>query len=597
MGWYKKPQARHPLARGLPRGIKEGYALRGRFTREGEVGFSPAFSCERARKAPAFFKKARKEERGGMEEKATQTPEKTFSMEEALQETEARLEKRVRPGQVLTGKVVFVGSEGVAVDIGAKTEGIIPFNQLTEKPLSDEELKGLLKPGDEVRVQVLKVDPETGQILLSRKKVEATERWDRIQELYEKGEPVTVTVKEKVKGGVVAELDGVRAFIPASQLDLRRIPNLDAYVGQQILAKIIELNRKKGRVLLSRRAVLEEEQKKAKEAFFQSLEPGQVVEGTVVDVTDFGAFVNLGPVDGLVHRSEITWGRFNHPREVLHKGQKVRAQVVSVDPEKERVNLSIKALIPDPWSTVAEKYPVGTRVRGKVVGLTPFGAFVEVEPGLEGLIHISELSWTKRPKHPSEVVKEGDEVEAVVLRLDPAERRLSLGLKQTQPDPWQQLVEKYPPGTVVKGKVTGITDFGAFVELEPGMEGLVHVSELDHARVENPAALFKKGDEMEVVVLNIDPVEQRISLSRKRLLPPPPPKAEEERPRRAKGKEARGAKRKPKGRREERREYEYGAVAEYNLYDATAVPTASASVKLGDLYGDLLASLGLEEEK
>jgi small subunit ribosomal protein S1 len=531
-----------------------------------------------------------------MEEKATQTPEKTFSMEEALQETEARLEKRVRPGQVLTGKVVFVGSEGVAVDIGAKTEGIIPFNQLTEKPLSDEELKGLLKPGDEVRVQVLKVDPETGQILLSRKKVEATEHWDRIQELYEKGEPVTVTVKEKVKGGVVAELDGVQAFIPASQLDLRRIPNLDAYVGQQILAKIIELNRKKGRVLLSRRAVLEEEQKKAKEAFFQSLEPGQVVEGTVVDVTDFGAFVNLGPVDGLVHRSEITWGRFNHPREVLHKGQKVRAQVVSVDPEKERVNLSIKALIPDPWSTVAEKYPVGTRVRGKVVGLTPFGAFVEVEPGLEGLIHISELSWTKRPKHPSEVVKEGDEVEAVVLRLDPAERRLSLGLKQTQPDPWQQLVEKYPPGTVVKRKVTGVTDFGVFVELEPGMEGLVHVSELDHARVENPAALFKKGDEMEVVVLHIDPVEQRISFSRKRLLPPPPPR-EEERPRRAKGKEARGAKRKPKGRPEERREYEYGAVAEYNLYDASAVPTATTSVKLGDLYGDLLASLGLEEEK
>jgi small subunit ribosomal protein S1 len=548
-----------------------------------------------APRAPAFFKKARKEERGGMEEKATQTPEKTFSMEEALQETEARLEKRVRPGQVLTGKVVFVGSEGVAVDIGAKTEGIIPFNQLTEKPLSDEELKGLLKPGDEVRVQVLKVDPETGQILLSRKKVEATEHWDRIRELYEKGEPVTVTVKEKVKGGVVAELDGVRAFIPASQLDLRRIPNLDAYVGQQLLVKIIEFHRKKGRVLLSRRVVLEEEQKKAKEAFLKSLEPGQVVEGTVVDVTDFGAFVNLGPVDGLVHRSEITWGRFNHPREVLHKGQKVRAQVVSVDPEKERVNLSIKALIPDPWSTVAEKYPVGTRVRGKVVGLTHFGAFVEVEPGLEGLIHISELSWTKRPKHPSEVVKEGDEVEAVVLRLDPAERRLSLGLKQTQPDPWQQLVEKYPPGTVVKGKITGVTDFGVFVELEPGMEGLVHVSELDHIRVENPAALFKKGDEMEVVVLNIDPVEQRISLSRKRLLPPPPPKAEE-RPRRAKGKEARG-KRKPKGRLEERREYEYGAVAEYNLYDATAVPTASASVKLGDLYGDLLASLSLEEEK
>ncbi|AFV76878.1 ribosomal protein S1 [Thermus oshimai JL-2] len=533
-----------------------------------------------------------------MEDKATQTPEKTFSMEEALQETGARLDKRVRPGQILTGQVVFVGSDGVAVDIGTKVEGIIPFNQITSKPLPEEELKGLLKPGDEVRVQVLRVDPETGQVILSRKKVESTEHWDHIQALYEKGEPVTVTVKEKVKGGVVAELDGVQAFIPASQLDLRRIPNLDEYVGQTILAKIIEFHRKKGRVILSRRAVLEEEQKKAKQAFLQSLEPGQEVEGTVADVTDFGVFVNLGPVDGLVHRSEITWGRFNHPREVIRKGEKVRAKVLSVDPEKERVNLSIKALIPDPWTTVAEKYPVGTRVRGRVVSLTPFGAFVEVEPGLEGLIHISELSWTKRPKHPSEVVKEGDEVEAVVLRLDPAERRLSLGLKQTQPDPWQLLVEKYPPGTVVKGRVTGVTDFGVFVEIEPGIEGLVHVSELDYQRVENPAALFKKGDELEVVVLNIDPTEQRVSLSRKRLLPPPPPKEAEERPRKPqKGKERERGKRKPGGRREERREYEYGAVAEYNLYDASAVPTASASVKLGDLYGDLLASLGLEEEK
>ncbi|GGM98867.1 30S ribosomal protein S1 [Thermus composti] len=529
-----------------------------------------------------------------MEEKATQTPEQTFSMEEALQETEARLEKRVRPGQILTGTVVLVGSEGVAVDIGAKTEGIIPFNQLTERSLSEEELRELLKPGDRVKVQVLRVDPETGQILLSRKKVEQNEHWVRIQELYEKGEPVTVTVKEKVKGGVVAELDGVQAFIPASQLDLQRIPNLDAFVGQQIPAKIIELNRRKKRVILSRRVLLEEEQKRAKEAFFRSLESGQVVEGTVVEVTDFGAFVNLGPVDGLVHRSELTWGRFGHPREVVQKGQKVQAKVLSVDPEKERINLSIKALTPDPWTTVAEKYPVGTRVRGRVVGLTDFGVFVEVEPGLEGLVHISELSWTKRPKHPSEVVKEGDEVEAVVLRLDPEERRLSLGLKQTQPDPWQLLVEKYPPGSVVKGKITGVTDFGVFVEVEPGIEGLVHISELDHARVENPQALFKKGDEMEVVVLHIDPVEQRVSLSRKRLLPPPAPKAEDK-PRRAKGKG--GKRRAGPSRREERREYEYGAVAEYNLYDASAVPTSTASVKLGDLYGDLLASLGLEEEK
>ncbi len=527
-----------------------------------------------------------------MEDKATQTPETTFSMAEALLQ-EAQ-QKRVRPGQVVKGRVVFVGADGVAVDIGAKTEGIIPFNQLTDKPLPEEELKGLLKPGDEVRVQVLRVDPETGQILLSRKKLEAQSRWDHIQALYEKGEPVTVTIKEKVKGGVVAELDGVEAFMPASQLDLRRIPNLDAYVGQTVLAKIIEFHRKKGRVILSRRAILEEEARRAKEAFFQGLAPGQVVEGTVADVTEFGAFVNLGPVDGLIHRSELSWGRFNHPREVVKKGQKVRALVLSVDPEKERINLSLKALTPDPWTLAPEKYPVGTRVRGRVVSLTPFGAFVEVEPGLEGLIHISELSWTKRPKHPSEVLKEGEEVEAVVLRLDPAERRLSLGLKQTQPDPWQALTEKYPPGSILKGRITGVTEFGVFVELEPGIEGLVHVSELDHARIENPQALFKKGDELEVVVLNIDPVEQRISLSRKRLLPPPPPKEEKPRPKAKVGEKRRKA---PGPRREAQREYEYGAVAEYNLYDASALPTASVSVKLGDLYGDLLASLGLEEEK
>ena len=449
-----------------------------------------------------------------MEDKATQTPEQTFSMEAALQETEARLEKRVRPGQILTGKVVLVGSEGVAVDIGAKTEGIIPFNQLTTKPLSEEELRNLLSPGDEVKVQVLRVDPETGQILLSRKKIEAQEKWDRIQELYEKGEPVTVTIKERVKGGVVAELDGVQGFMPASQLDLRRVPNLDEFVGQQVLAKIIEFHRRKGRVILSRRAVLEEEQKKAREAFLKSLEPGQVVEGTVVEVTDFGVFVNLGPVDGLVHRSEITWGRFNHPREVIQKGQKVKAQVLSVDPEKERVNLSIKALIPDPWTTVAEKYPVGTRVRGKVVGLTQFGAFVEVEPGLEGLIHISELSWTKRPKHPSEVVKEGDEVEAVVLRLDPEERRLSLGLKQTQRNPWEVFAETHPENTEVEGEVKNITEFGLFVGLPGDIDGMVHLSDLSwDERGEDAIQNYRKGDMVKAKVTEVDVEKERISLS------------------------------------------------------------------------------------
>lgn len=535
-------------------------------------------------------------------------------MEQALQDAEARLEKTVQRGQVLQGTVVFVGHDGVAVDIGARSEGIIPFNQLTEENLPEEELKKLLKPGDQVTVYVVRADLENGQIILSKKRAETDRSWVKIQELFDKGEPVLVTVKEKVKGGLVAFVEGVRAFLPASQVDLKRTPELDEYVGQSFPVKIIELNRKKGRVILSRRAVVEEEQKSVRANLLSTLQPDQIVEGQVVEVTEFGVFVALGGVDGLVHRSEITWGRFTHPKEVIQKGQAVRAKVLSVDPERERVNLSIKALVPDPWLTVSEKYPIGSRVQGKVVGLTPFGAFVEVEPGLEGLIHISELSWTKRPKHPSEVVKEGQEVEAVVLRIDPTERRLSLGLRQTQPDPWKSLPDRYPPGTPVKGKVTGLTDFGVFVEIEPGIEGLIHISELDYTRVEKPSDLFKKGDEVEAVILNIDPVEQRISLSRKRLLTPPAPSTrpeevgeEGERSRRGgpQMRDNRGERPKKKskgprgeGRLERRpREGEYGVTAAYTNYDPNVATAANASVKLGDLYGDLLNQLGLEEEK
>jgi len=534
-------------------------------------------------------------------------------MEQALQDAEARLEKTVQRGQILQGTVVFVGHEGVAVDIGARTEGIIPFNQLTEENLPEEELKKLLKPGDTVTVYVVRADLENGQIILSKKRAETDRSWVKIQELFDRAEPVMVTVKEKVKGGLVAFVEGVRAFLPASQVDLKRTPELDEYVGQSFPVKIIELNRKKGRVILSRRAVVEEEHKSLRANLLSQLKPDDVVEGQVVEVTEFGVFVALGGVDGLVHRSEITWGRFTHPKEVIQKGQTVRAKVLSVDPERERVNLSIKALVSDPWLTVSEKYPIGSRVQGKVVGLTPFGAFVEVEPGLEGLIHISELSWTKRPKHPSEVVKEGQEVEAVVLRIDPTERRLSLGLRQTQPDPWKSLPDRYPPGTPVKGKVTGLTDFGVFVEIEPGIEGLIHISELDYSRVEKPSDLFKKGDEVEAVILNIDPVEQRISLSRKRLLTPPAPtprteEAEEGERSRRNGPQPRDnrgerPKKKSKGARSEGRlerrprEGEYGVTAAYTNYDPNVATAANASVKLGDLYGDLLNQLGLEEEK
>lgn len=537
-----------------------------------------------------------------MEDQKTQAPAETAgnqpaaapasSMEEALHEAEARLSKEIRKGQIVKGRVVFVGHDGVAIDIGTKVEGIIPFAQLTSQELPEEELKNLLKPGDEVEVYVLRVDPDEGQIILSRKRVEADRAWKKITELYEKGEPIEVTPVERVKGGLVAYVEGQRAFLPASQVDLRRNVDLEAFVGQPIPVKIIELSRKKGRIILSRRVLLEEEEKKKRRQVLESLEPGQIVEGKVVEVTDFGAFVNLGPVDGLVHRSELSWGRFAHPRDVVKEGDVVKAKVISVDPERERVNLSIKAATPNPWEVVTEKYQVGEKVKGKVVGLTPFGAFVEVEPGLEGLVHISEMSWTKRPKHPSEVLKEGEEVETVILKIEPEEKRLSLGLRQLLPDPWKELPEKYPPGTIIKGKVTGITPFGVFVEIEPGIEGLIHISELDHARVENPAAVVKKGDEVEAVILQIDPADQRISLSRKRLLEPPVPAEGEKKPRRkkaaAKGKEKRRTDRRP-------RPAEVGVAAAYQHYDASVASPSTASVKLGDLYGDLLKELELEE--
>ncbi len=544
-------------------------------------------------------------------EAGTQTPQEPVTMEQALQQAEAHMEQNIQRGQVLKGTVVLVGNEGVAVDVGAKVEGIIPFNQITEESLSEEELKALLKPRDQVEVYVVRVDLPNNVIVLSKKRADADHAWRGIISLYEQGAVVDVQVKEKVRGGLVAYLEGVRAFLPASQVDLKRVGNLDTYAKQTLSVKIIELARKKGRIILSRRAVLEEEQKHARAKTLEALEVGQEIEGEVVEVTDFGGFISLGGIDGLVHRSEISWGRFNHPREVLKVGATLRARVLSVDTERERVNLSAKALTSDPWVTVSEAHPVGGHVRGKVVGLTPFGAFVEVEPGLEGLIHISEMSWTKRPKHPSEIVKEGDEVEAVVLRIDPQERRLSLGLRQTQPDPWKELPDRFPPGTVVNGKVTGVTDFGVFVQLEPGIEGLVHISELDYTRIDSPTSVYKKGDDAEVVVLQIDPVEQRISLSRKRLLPPPMPSEEEvatgEPPRSERGGDHHRTRSKKQQHRNSRGsrggtergdfgQHEIGATAVYNQYDASVASPSSTNVKLGDLYGDLLESLELGEE-
>ena len=522
------------------------------------------------------------------------------TMEQALQDAEARLEHHVRRGQTVTGTVVFIGNEGVAVDIGSKVEGIIPFDEISEEPHTPEQLKELLHPGDRVEVSVIFVDPETSTIKLSKKRAEGHQAWTVVSEAFDSGKPVDVAIREHVREGLVGYIKGLRAFLPASQIDLKRVAELEPFVGQTLKVKIIEVNRKKRRIVISRRAVLEQEAEQKRQAVLGHLHPGEEVEGEVVEVTEFGAFVNLGGIDGLVHRSELTWGRFNHPQEVIKVGDKVRARVVSVDPARERVNLSIKSLTENPWLGVTERYQLGQKVKGRVVGLTSFGAFVEVEAGLEGLVHISEMSWVKQPRHPSEVVKEGDEVEVVILRIDPEERRFSLGLRETQPDPWKQLPDRYPPGAVIKGRVSGVASFGIFVEVEPGFEGLVHVSELDYSRVEDPSTVAKKGDEIEVVVLQIDPVEQRISLSRKRLLPPPMPVKEDRpasRPRRG-APAARGGSR----RRSRDGEFEYSgerveaSEGSYASIDRSGEP-AGASVRLGDLFGDLLGGLSLEEEE
>jgi small subunit ribosomal protein S1 len=506
-----------------------------------------------------------------------------MTMEDVIA-SEADRVNELNRGDIVSGTVVFVGAEGVSVDVGAKIEGVIPLNQLGEDTITLEQAQEMFKPGDKLDAYVVRSDIANGVIILSKKRAEQDRGWRKLQTAVENAEAITVHIDEQVKGGLVANIEGVRAFLPASQLDVRRINDLTPFVGQPLEVRLIELNRKRNRVIISRRAIIEEQKNKAKAETIDRLAPNSILEGKVVEITDFGVFVNLGGVDGLVHRSELTFARFGHPKEVVKLGDSVKVQVMDVDGDRDRINLSMKALQQDPWTAAMERYTIGQRVSGKVTNLTNFGAFVELESGLEGLIHVSELSWTKRVRHPNEVLKEGDEVEAVVLRMDAKDRRISLGMRQTQPDPWSALPAKYPPGTPVKGKVTGLTDFGVFMEIEDGIEGLIHISELANERVTNPAELFKKGDDIEAVVLNIDPVDQRASLSRKRALGGVP--AAERKPNFG---SARGGK-----KRDEYR-YDYASNTA-NMANADA-GGGKVTTKLGDVYADLFAQFGLGGKK
>ncbi|MER3429054.1 MAG: 30S ribosomal protein S1 [Pyrinomonas sp.] len=411
-------------------------------------------------------------------------------------------------GQIVQGKVVGIGERGVLIDFGFKSEGIVPQEEFTE----NGEL--VVKPGDEVEVVVKSMDSPEGVPVLSRADALRRRAWDELEKAHREGTPVRGRVIERVKGGLRVDVGPVETFLPGSQVDIRPLRNLDALRGQEIEAKVIKLNRKRANVVLSRKALLEERNEKRKRETLQHLDEGIIVEGQVKSLTDYGAFIDLGGIDGLLHVTDMSWGRLQNPNEMFKVGDVVQVKVLKIDREKERISLGYKQLIPDPWETVEERYHVGSRVKGRVASIADYGAFVELEPGVEGLIHVTEMTWSKRIKHPSKIVSIGDEVEVEVLDIDPQARRIRLGLKQTQPNPWDTLPERYSVGQRVRGRVRNLTEFGAFVEIEDGIDGLVHVSDISWTkRIKHPAEVLKKGQEVEAVITQIDTQNRRLSLS------------------------------------------------------------------------------------
>src|SRR6184192_1853269 len=424
--------------------------------------------------------------------------------------------KTIKPGEVVRGHVVQVTRDYVTVDIGYKSEGQIPIQEFLGRDGNVEVARG-----DEVDVYFDSSEGENGGIALSRSRAEQLKVWTDIERAFQASSTVEGTIVGKVKGGLKVDI-GVSAFLPGSHADIRPTRNLDRYLGQRGRFAILKFNRSRGNVVVSRRAVLERERTALKSETLKVLEEGVILEGTVKNITDYGAFVDLGGIDGLLHVTDMSWGRVGHPSEVLNVGDRVKVVVLKYDPERERVSLGMKQILPDPWTTIAERLPINARIRGKVVSLTDYGAFVEIERGIEGLIHVSEMSWTKRVTHPSKVLEVGQEVEVQVLDIDPANRRVSLGLKQTEPNPWELVRLNHPVGSKIRGKIKSITDFGLFVEVEENIDGLVHVSDLHWTKkVKHPSELYHKGDDVEAVVLGIDVDNERISLGIKQLTEDP----------------------------------------------------------------------------
>lgn len=454
--------------------------------------------------------KAEEESPGGKESRSNVEPEDFQTLyKESL--------KTMEEGQILNGTVIDITPDHVTVDVGYKCEGQIPIREFQRR-----DRKMDIKIGDRIEVFLEKKESEEGVLILSKEKADKVTIWRDIGRSYREGEVIEGEVVSKVKGGLSVDVGGVIGFLPGSQIDLKPIRNLDELVGQRIKFKVIKLNRKRNNVVLSRRALLEEELKSQREETLKNLRVGEIVEGVVKNLTDYGAFVDLGGVDGLLHITDIAWGKIGHPSDKLSVGDRIKVKILHFDQEKGKVSLGLKQTLPDPWESVSAKYPPGKRVEGKVVSTTDYGVFIELEEGVEGLVHITEMAWGKKTKHPSKVVRVGEKVEVAVLDYDLEKRRISLGMKQTAPNPWTLLEEKYPVGSRVKGRVKTVTDFGIFVGFEEGIDGLVHVSEMSWTKkIKNPGELFRKGQEIEAVVLNIDSQNERFSLGIKQLTQDP----------------------------------------------------------------------------
>jgi small subunit ribosomal protein S1 len=433
---------------------------------------------------------------------------------EALLEAYNYSFQNLEEGEVITGTVLKVTEANVVIDVGFKSEGLIPIEEFR-----NEQGQIQVKPGDKVDVLLESTEDRDGYVVLSREKAERMKIWDTIERAFQDQTVITGRVIERIKGGLAVDI-GVRAFLPGSQVDLHPIRNLDSLRGEDLRMRVIKVNKRRGNIVLSRKAVLEEEYYKQKEETLKNLEEGKVVPGVVKNITDYGAFIDLGGIDGLLHITDMSWGRVNHPSDLFEVSDRIDVKILKFDRLEEKVSLGYKQLSEDPWLTAAHRYPRGAKVQAKVVSLTDYGAFVELEEGVEGLIHISEMTWNKRIKHPSKLLNVGDVVEAVVLDLDSEGKRISLGMKQTEPNPWDLIEEKYAINSIVSGKVRNLTDFGAFIEVEEGVDGLVHVSDLSWTKkIKHPSELLKKGQEVSAVVLNVDAENQRLSLGIKQLEP------------------------------------------------------------------------------